>query len=179
MKNFKSFSEFHPESELNEYYSDYSYYGKSRKTKLAQKLDDIRQNLKRGSRYDSWSSGGNKYDYDVLKSPGRLLKRIASGLFQGAAEVVDLFAPGASGRSRVEKMAKSKKVTSDDVVNLWKEDLSSKTTEKDLVDFVKRSEGIALKRYGKKWDYKNPVGEEQKKFAELIKKGEDEIIKRF
>jgi hypothetical protein len=179
MKNFKSFREFHTESEVNEYYSDYSYYGKSRKTKLAQKLDDIRQNLKRGSRYDSFSYGGDKDIPDVLKSPGRLFRSLVSGLFRGAAEVVDLFAPGSSGKSKVEKMAKSKKVTSDDVVDLWKEDLSSKTTEKDLVDFVKRSEGIALKRYGKKWDYKNPVGEDQKKFADLIKRGEEEIIKRF
>jgi hypothetical protein len=61
----------------------------------------------------------------------------------------------------------------------WREDLGPTTTEKDLEKFAKKSEETAFKRYGKDWDYIQSKGGDQKKFADMIKKGENEIVKRM
>lgn len=176
MKNLKRFSEFDKDQEIMESYYHADYFGsigKERKTKLAQKLDDIRNNLRRESGYSYYGDSKDK-DTGVLGSPGKLMKKLVSASIGVAAEVAELFP------TKRRKSPKKGEVTTDnDQIELWKEDLGAKTTEKDLVDFAKRSEDMALKRYGKRWDYKNPKGEDQKKYADLIRKGEEEIINRM
>ena len=61
----------------------------------------------------------------------------------------------------------------------WREDLGPTTTEKDLEKFAEKSEKVAIKRYGKDWNYDSPKPGEQKEFANMIRKGETEIAKRM
>ena len=96
-----------------------------------------------------------------------------------AAEVADLFAPNKKDKSELKKAAKDGKISQDDVIELWSDKLGPETTEKDLEGFARKSEKIALKRYGKDWNYNEPKGEEQKNFANMIRKGEEEIVKRM
>ena len=46
-------------------------------------------------------------------------------------------------------------------------------------DKPEKSEKAAIKRYGKDWNYDSPKTGEQKKFANMIRKGETEIVKRM
>lgn len=179
MKNLKNFKEFDSSKELNEYYGgDFSSLGKVRSTKIGQKLEDIRNRVKRDIEYDRWSSSGRN-EYDVLESPGWLAKSLLSGLAGAASEVAELFSPNREDRIRLKKSAKDGKISQDEVIELWSDKLGPTTTEKDLENFARKSEKIALKRYGKEWDYNNPKSGEQKKFAEMIRRGEEEIAKRM
>ena len=178
MKNLKKFHEFAINEALNEYYGgDFSYLGKERSTKLGQRLEDIRDRVKRDIEY---KHGGQEIGKsDQLDSPVWLLKNIFSGLVGAASEVAELFAPTKKDRGELKRASKDGNVSPDEIVDLWSEKLGPTTTEKDLDNFVKRSERIAVKRYGKCWDYNNPKGKEQKSFADMIRKGEEEIVKRM
>jgi hypothetical protein len=179
MKNLKNFREFDDNEGLNEYYGgEFSSIGKIRSTKLSQRLEDIRDRVKRDIDYSTWSSQG-KSEYDILDSPGWITKNLIAGLAGAAAEVTDLFAPNKKDKSELRKAAKDGKISQDDVIELWSDKLGPTTTEKDLEGFAKKSEKIALKRYGKEWNYSDPKGKDQKDFADMIRRGEEEIVKRM
>jgi hypothetical protein len=175
MKNLQNFKEF----SINEYYGgDFSSLGKVRSTKLGQRLEDIRTRLKRDIDFDS-RYGTSASKYDILDSPGWLSKNIFAGLAGAASEVAEIFAPNKKDKKELKDAAKKGKISQDEVIDLWSDKLGPTTTEKDLEDFARKSEKVALKRYGKDWDYNNPKGEEQKNFADMVRKGEDEIVKRM
>lgn len=179
MKNLKNFKEFNSTEGLNEYYGgEFASLGKERSTKLGQKLEGIRNRIKRDIDYDRWSSTG-KSEYDVLDSPGWLTKNVLAGVVGAASEVAELFSPNKEGRAKLKKSAKDGEVTQDEVIELWSDKLGPSTTEKDLENFARKSEKIAVKRYGKEWDYNKPKGKEQENFAKMIRRGEEEIVKRM
>ena len=154
--NFKEFS-------VNEsYYNDFSYLGKDRRTELGRKLERMRADVKS-------EASSQKLFGDIV------LNKVLSGLFRVGAAPADILGKKGERGSSKEK----KKEETQDAFSGWREDLGPTTTEKDLEKFVKKSEETAFKRYGKSWDYNNPKGEEQKKFADMVKKGENEIVKRM
>jgi hypothetical protein len=178
MKNLKGFHEFAIDETVNEYYSgEFSYLGREKDTLLGQKLADIRDRIKRDVDYSQGTTELSKSDH--LDSPVWLLKNLFAGLAGAASGVAELFAPSKEDRAELKKASKEGDLSQDDVIELWSEKLGPKTTEKDLENFVKRSEKVALKRYGKSWNYDDPKGKDQKEFAEMIKKGEQEIAKRM
>ena len=159
MKNFMNFKEF----SVNEsYYNDFSYLGKDRRTELGRKLERMRADVKS-------EASSQKLFGDIG------LNKVLSGLFRVGAATADILGKKGERGSSKEK----KKEETQDAFSGWREDLGPTTTEKDLEKFVKKSEETAFKRYGKSWDYNNPKGEEQKKFADMVKKGENEIVKRM
>jgi hypothetical protein len=159
MKNFMNFKEF----SVNEsYYNDFSYLGKDRRTELGRKLERMRADVKS-------EASSQKLFGDIV------LNKVLSGLFRVGAATADILGKKGERGSSKEK----KKEETQDAFSGWREDLGPTTTEKDLEKFVKKSEETAFKRYGKSWDYNNPKGEEQKKFADMVKKGENEIVKRM
>lgn len=154
--NFKEFS-------VNEsYYNDFSYLGKDRRTELGRKLERMRADVKS-------EASSQKLFGDIV------LNKVLSGLFRVGAATADILGKKGERGSSKEK----KKEETQDAFSGWREDLGPTTTEKDLEKFVKKSEETAFKRYGKSWDYNNPKGEEQKKFADMVRKGENEIVKRM
>jgi hypothetical protein len=175
MKNLHNFRDF----SINEYYGgDFSGLGKVRSTKLGQRLEDIRSRMKRDIDFDSrYGSASSKYD--ILDSPGKLTKNIFAGLAGAASEVAEIFSLNKGDRGELKDKSRGKKITQDEVIDLWSDKLGPTTTMKDLENFARKSEGVALKRYGKEWDYNNPKGEDQKKFADMIRRGEEEIAKRM
>jgi hypothetical protein len=159
MKNFMDFKTF---SVSESYYNDFSYFGKDRSTELGRKLERIRSGVK--------AENPNQKMYGDI-----VLGKLLSGLLGVGAAASD-----ALGKSRGRK--KEKKEDKEDMqksFSEWSENLGPTTTEKDLEKFAKKSEEAAFKRYGKSWDYNNPKGAEQKKFADLIKKGESEIASKM
>ncbi len=159
MKNFMNFKEF----SVNEYYyNDFSYLGKDRRTELGRKLERMRADVKS-------ETSSQKMFGDIV------LNKVLSGLFRVGAATADILGKKGERGSSKEK----KKEDAQDAFSGWREDLGPTTTEKDLERFVKKSEETAFKRYGKSWDYNNPKGEDQKKFADTIRKGENEIVKRM
>jgi len=166
MKNFMNFEEF----SVNEsYYNDFSYLGKDRKTELGRKLERMRADVKS-------ETSSQKMFGDIV------LNKVLSGLFRAGAATADILGKkGEKGSSKGEKGSSKEKKKEDapDSFSGWREDLGPTTTEKDLEKFVKKSEETAFKRYGKSWDYNSPKGGEQKKFADMVRKGEDEIVKRM
>lgn len=159
MKNFMNFKEF----SVNEsYYNDFSYLGKDRRTELGRKLERMRADVKS-------ETSSQKLFGDIV------LNKVLSGLFRVGAAAADMLGKKGEKGSPKEK----KKEETQDAFSGWREDLGPTTTEKDLEKFVKKSEETAFKRYGKSWDYNNPKGEEQKKFADMVRKGENEIVKRM
>lgn len=159
MKNFMDFKTF---SVSESYYNDFSYFGKDRSTELGRKLERIRGRVK--------SEAPNQKLYGDM-----IVNKLFSGLLGIGAAASD-----ALGKKREGK--KDKKESKEDMgksFSEWSENLGPTTTEKDLEKFAKKSEEAAFKRYGKSWDYSNPKGPEQKKFADMIKKGESEIAKRM
>lgn len=159
MKNFMNFKEF----SVNEsYYNDFSYLGKDRRTELGRKLERMRANVKS-------EASSQKMFGDIV------LNKVLSGLFRAGAATADILGKKNEKGASKEK----KKEDTQDAFSGWREDLGPTTTEKDLEKFVKKSEETAFKRYGKSWDYNNPKGEDQKKFADTIRKGENEIVKRM
>ena len=154
--NFKEFS-------VNEsYYNDFSYLGKDRRTELGRKLERMRADVKS-------ETSSQKMFGDIV------LNKVLSGLFRVGAATADILGKKGERGSSNEK----KKEDAQDSFSGWREDLGPTTTEKDLEKFVKKSEETAFKRYGKSWDYNNPKGGEQKKFAGMVRKGENEIVKRM
>ena len=159
MKNFMDFKTF----SVNEsYYNDFSYLGKDRRTELGRKLERMRADVKS-------ETSSQKMFGDIV------LNKVLSGLFRVGAATADILGKKGERGSSKEK----KKEDAQDSFSGWREDLGPTTTEKDLEKFVKKSEETAFKRYGKSWDYNNPKGGEQKKFADMVRKGENEIVKRM
>ncbi len=175
MKNLQDFKEF----SINEYYGgDFSSLGKVRSTKIGQRLEDIRSRIRRDIDFDS-KYGSSSSKYDILDSPGWLSKNIFAGIAGAASEVAELFSLNRGDRKILKNLSKKGEVSQDDVVELWSDKLGPTTNQKDLEDFVRKTEKVALKRYGKEWNYSSPKGEDQKKFADLIRKGENEITKKM
>jgi hypothetical protein len=160
MKNFMDFKTF---SVSESYYNDFSYLrDKERSTEIGKKLEGIRGRVKDQFRTED-SYGEKPWRSSKKDAVSWLAGAAISGLIGIGAATADLF-----GKSKEEKAFSG-----------WKENLGSTSTEKDLETFVKKSEETAFKRYGKSWDYDNPKGEEQEKFADMIKRGENEIVKRM
>ena len=159
MKNFMDFKTF---SVSESYYNDFSYLGKDRRTDLGKRLEKMRSDVKS-------ETSSQKLFGDII------LNKALSGLFRLGAATADLFGDRDKGRK--------KKIKDEEGIEKsfsgWREDLGPTTTEKDLEKFVKKSEETAFKRYGKSWDYNSPKNAEQKKFAEEIRRGENEIVKRM
>lgn len=171
MKNLKGFKEFSPEDHLNEIYDGEFSYERERSNKIAQGLENIRRRIRRDLEYQKW--GKSSKDYDALQSPSWLIKNVfagIAGLAAGAADVIG---------SKAKRGDKKDKEQKKEVVSPWSEDLGSSEVGKELMDFIRKSEMEAAKKFGKGWDYKNPKGSEQKRFAEMIKKKEEEIIKKM
>ena len=156
--DFKTFS-------VNEdYYNDFSSFrDKDRSTKLGRRLETVRSGVR-----DSIRAGRG----EDMDSANWFIKQALSGVLGLGASAADLFG------AKKGKGAKDKKDPQKDFEG-WREDLGPTTTEKDLEKFVERSEKIAIKRYGKDWNYDSPKAGEQKKFADMIGKGETEIAKRM
>jgi hypothetical protein len=168
MKNFMDFKTF---STNESYYNEFSYLrDKDRSTELGRRLERVRGRVR-----DKFSSdtfyGDKPWRSEKSDSINFLAGKAISGLLGLGAATADLFA---SKGDKGEKEKDPEKAFSG-----WREDLGPTTTEKDLEKFVKKSEETAFKRYGKSWNYDDPKGEEQKKFADEIKKGENEIVKRM
>lgn len=159
MKNFMDFKTF---SVSESYYNDFSYFGKDRSTELGRKLERIRGRVK--------AEAPNQKLYGDM-----IVSKLVSGLLGLGAAASD--ALGRSGEGKKEK--RDKKEETEKAFSEWSENLGPTTTEKDLEKFAKKSEEAAFKRYGKSWDYNNPKGSDQKKFADAIKKGESEIASRM
>ena len=169
MKNFMDFKTF---SVSESYYNDFSYLGKDRKTELGKKLEKIR------GRVDDEFKTEDTYGEKSWRSSKRdavswLAGAAISGLLDIGAAAADLFGKSKEDKKRLKDEDPEKSF------NAWEENLGSTSTEKDLETFVKKSEETAFKRYGKSWNYDNPKGEEQKKFADMIKNGENELVKRM
>ena len=170
MKNFMDFKTF---SVTESYYNEFSYLrDKERSTEIGKKLEGIRGRVKDQFRTED----------SYAEKPWRSAKKDAiswlageaiSGLLGVGAAAADLFGKSKEDRKQLKDEDPGKAFSG------WKENLGSTSTEKDLESFVKKSEETAFKRYGKSWDYSNPKGEDQKKFADMIKKGENEIVKRM
>lgn len=165
--DFKTFS-------MNEtYYNEFSYLrDKDRSTELGTRLERVRGRVR--DKFSAENFYGDKpWRSERQDSINFLAGKAISGLLNLGASTADLFG------SKKKDKASGGKEDPDAAFNGWREDLGPTTTEKDLEKFVKKSEETAFKRYGKSWDYSNPKGEDQKKFAEEIKKGENEIVKRM
>lgn len=156
--NFKTFS-------VNEYYyNDFSSFrDKDRSTELGKRLETVRSGVRDSIR----SSRAENMD-----SAKWFVKQTIAGVLGLGASAADLFG------AKKDKGTKDKKDPQKDFEG-WREDLGPTTTEKDLEKFVERSEKVAIKRYGKDWNYGSPKAGEQKEFADMIGKGETEIVKRM
>lgn len=165
MKNLKDFNNF----SLNEYYSDFSYLGSDRSTEVGRRLERMKDRVKQNIDFSDPSITGQS---TTLGAPGLLAKQLLRGVLGLGAATADLF--GKKGEKRSKK-----KIDPEKEFEGWKEDLGPKTTEKDLESFAKKSEMVALKKFGKDWDYNKPKTPEQKKFADYIRRGEEEIAKRM
>ena len=157
--DFKTFS-------LNEYYyNDFSSIrDKERSTKLGKRLEAARSSVRDSIRYQR-----QEKDMDSARW---FVKQTLAGALGLAAASADLFG------SKKDKDSRDKKDPQKDFEG-WREDLGPTTTEKDLEKFAEKSEKVAVKRYGKDWSYDSPKTEDQKEFADMIKKGENEIVKRM
>lgn len=166
MKNFMGFKEF---SIQESYYSDYSYLrDPERSTELGKRLEIVRRRVKDKLPQDDFR---NAEGYS--NSVNFLLGKAVTGLLGLGAATSDLFKK--SGR----KDQDGKREDPERAFSGWREDLGPVTTEGDLENFVRKSEESALKRYGKSWNYNKPEGRDQERFAEAIRKGEAEILKRM
>jgi hypothetical protein len=170
MKNFMDFKTF---SVSESYYNEFSYLkDEERSSELGKKLERVRGRVKDQFRSED-SYGEKPWRSSKKDAINWLAGEAISGVLGLGAAAADLF-----GKSREDKK-KLKDEDPDKAFSPWREDLGSTATEKDLEKFVKKSEETAFKRYGKSWDYNNPKGAEQKKFADMIKKGESEIVSRM
>jgi hypothetical protein len=161
MKNFMDFKTF---SVNEDYYNDFSSFrDKDRSTKLGRRLETVRSGVRdkiRSSREEN------------MDSANWFIRQALSGVLGLGASAADLFG------AKKDKGTKDKKDPQKDFEG-WREDLGPTTTEKDLERFAERSEKAAIKRYGKDWNYDSPKAGEQKEFANMIRKGETEIVKRM
>jgi len=170
MKNFMDFKTF---SVSESYYNDFSYLnGKERSSEIGKKLERVRGRVKDQFRSED-SYGEKPWRSSKKDAVSWLAGEAISGLLSLGAAAADLFGGSKEDRKKLKDEDPEKAFSG------WRENLGSTSTEKDLENFVKKSEETAFKRYGKSWDYSNPKGEDQKKFADMIKRGESEIAKRM
>jgi len=172
MKNLKDFKEFSINEDY-EYYSDFDYLPKVRRTKLARKLDAIRSRVKAGLPQSTPETRENNFD-----AVNWLSRKLLSGVLGIGAAASDLLAPKKSDKDLLAKKDDGN-IELDKSIDLWKSNLGPSTTEKDLEDFAQRSQKIGYKRFGQTFDYNNPRGEDQKKYADLVKQAEEELAKRM
>jgi hypothetical protein len=175
MKNLLNFRDF----SLNEgYYEDYGWgREKERKTEVAKRLETIRQ---RALRRIDYSNLSQPKPWEKGRGPNPvnwLLGKAYTGLLGASASVADLFAPKEKdGKEKDKPESKGEKKSG---FEEWKGSLGEKATEKDLEDFITRSEIIGKRKFGSNWDYKNPKTPEEKKYAQEVRKGELEILQRM
>ena len=164
--NFKTFS-------VNEYYyNDFSSFrDKARSTELGRSLEAARSRVRDDIR-SSRGYGEKANRVENLDSANWFIKQTLAGVLGFGAAAADLFG------AKKDKDSRDKKDPQKDFEG-WRLDLGPTTTEKDLEKFAEKSEKVAIKRYGKDWSYDSPKTEEQKKFADMIRKGETEIAKRM
>jgi hypothetical protein len=169
MKNFMDFKTF---SVNEEYYNDFSSIrDKERSTEIGKRLEAARSRVRDDIR-SSRGYGEKTNRIENLDSANWFFKQTLAGVLGLGAAAADLF-----GKKK-DKDSRDKKDPQKDFEG-WREDLGPTTTEKDLEKFAEKSEKVAIKRYGKDWNYDSPKTEDQKKFADMIKKGENEIVKRM
>ena len=87
MKNLKDFKEFSVNEEYD-YYSDFDYLPKERRTKLARKLDSIRSRVKAGLPQSTPETRENNFD-----AVNWLSKKLLSGALGFGAAASDFLAP--------------------------------------------------------------------------------------
>lgn len=164
--DFKTFS-------MNEeYYNDFSSIrDKERSTEIGKRLEAARSRVRDDIR-SSRGYGERTNRIENLDSANWFFKQTLAGVLGLGAAAADLF-----GKKK-DKDSRDKKDPQKDFEG-WREDLGPTTTEKDLEKFAEKSEKVAIKRYGKEWSYDSPKTDDQKKFADMIKKGENEIVKRM
>lgn len=166
--DFKTFS-------VNEeYYNDFSSIrDKERSTEIGKRLEAARSRVRDDIR-SSRGYGERTNRIENLDSANWFFKQTLAGVLGLGAAAADLFGK----KKDNDKDSREKKDPQKDFEG-WREDLGPTTTEKDLEKFAEKSEKVAVKRYGKDWSYDSPKTEDQKKFADMIKKGENEIVKRM
>ena len=164
--DFKTFS-------VNEdYYNEFSStLGKERSTEVGRRLEAARSRVRDDIR-SSRGYGEKANRVENLDSANWFVKQALAGVLGLGAAAADLFG------AKKDKDSRDKKDPQKDFEG-WREDLGPTTTEKDLEKFAEKSEKVAIKRYGKDWNYGSPKAGEQKKFADMIEKGETEIAKRM
>lgn len=169
MKNFMDFKTF----SINEdYYNDFSSIrDKERSTAIGKRLEAARSRVRDDIR-SSKGYGEKTNRIENLDSANWIFKQTLAGVLGLGAAAADLFAKKKGADSR------DKKDPQKDFEG-WREDLGPSTSEKDLEKFAEKSEKVAIKRYGKDWNYDAPKTEDEKNFAEMIRKGENEIAKRL
>ena len=156
--NFKEFS-------MNEG-SDWSnsdwdeYYGKTRETKLGKTLQDISNDIRQETR---------KTGDAELNAPAWLLARGISGLFNLGAAIAD--------SSRVKK--KKSNDDADEDPKKSKEKKEKIELERKWEEFVRDSEKRGIAKFGKDWSLLNPRTEEEKRYAESVRRKEREMIDRM
>jgi hypothetical protein len=171
MKNFMDFKTF---SVNEEYYNDFSSIrDKERSTEIGKRLEAARSRVRDDIR-SSRGYGERTNRIENLDSANWFFKQTLAGVLGLGAAAADLFGK----KKDKDKDSREKKDPQKDFEG-WREDLGPTTTEKDLEKFAEKSEKVAVKRYGKDWSYDSPKTEDQKKFADMIKKGENEIVKRM
>jgi hypothetical protein len=171
MKNFMDFKTF---SVNEEYYNDFSSIrDKERSTEIGKRLEAARSRVRDDIR-SSRGYGERTNRIENLDSANWFFKQTLAGVLGLGAAAADLFGK----KKDNDKDSREKKDPQKDFEG-WREDLGPTTTEKDLEKFAEKSEKVAVKRYGKDWSYDSPKTEDQKKFADMIKKGENEIVKRM
>jgi len=169
MKNFMDFKTF---SVNEDYYNEFSSIrDKERSTELGKRLEAARSRVRDDIR-SSRGYGEKANRVENLDSANWFFKQTLAGVLGLGAAAADLFG------SKKGKDSRDKKDPQKDFEG-WRLDLGPTTTEKDLERFAERSEKAAIKRYGKDWNYDSPKPGEQKEFANMIRKGETEIVKRM
>lgn len=172
MKNLKDFKEFSVNEEYD-YYSDFDYLPRERRTKLARKLDSIRSRVKAGLPQSTPETRENNFD-----AVNWLSRKLLSGVLGIGAAASDLLAPKKSDKDLLAKKDDGN-IDVDKSFDAWKSNLGPTTTEKDLEEFAERSQKIGYKKFGRSFDYNHPAGEDQKKYADLVKQAEEEMAKRM
>jgi len=175
MKNFMDFKTFSSLDE-GEYYNEFPYLkSKERSTELGKSLERVRTRVKDelgpSYGYDEKPWRSDKYDaVDFLAG------KAISGILDVTAEVADML--GGAFKKGEKKKNQSKEEYQKDFEE-WKVTLSPQTSKQDLEKYAEESQKVALKRYGKDFDFNKPKNSGEKVFTSRVKQGEDEIIKRM
>lgn len=131
-----------------------SYYGNTRETKLGRKLQDISNNIRQDLR---------KTGSDEMNSSAWLLTKGLSSLFNLGAKIAD----GKRGKNK------------SDAEENKKERKEKEGLEREWEEFVRDSEKKGISRFGSDWSLISPRTEEEKRYAESVRKREREMISRM